>query len=102
MRCLILCLLLFPFTLLASDTTLVWQKILKSFKTTEINPAKLKPTVERKVINELQVIDLRPDKDRLGMYSNDLFHPHQSLLTDNKKLEALLIEKLVDDKASDH
>ena len=81
------------FTSRATDST--WNQLSSKFYHTTVRVNHIQPKVEKNVISSLQLIDLRHDKDRLGLYSNNLYSPYEILLEKGETLETLFNQKIV-------
>jgi hypothetical protein len=81
----------------ASDSTLTWKQWKKKWEKMTINSRSINTEADQRLIKTIEVLDVRSDTDRCGVYTNSLHKPRE-LVTD-VSLKQLLNSKLSNDTA---
>lgn len=84
------------FKLSASDSTKVWEDLIKDFKTSTLTVKWLNPPKAKIIFNDVEVIDARVDTSHLGLFTpgTDFFKPTKLIFTDKEPLSFVLKNKL--------
>lgn len=83
-------------TLFAADTdsSKTWDMLLKTFKTEKLSLTFVNPLIETTLINEVEVIDVRPDTSNIGMFANSFSNPVKMVFADGSGLKDVIEKKL--------
>lgn len=76
----------------ANDSTLSWQQWKKSWKKKEINTHSIDIKREKNLIEKIEVLDVRSDTERVGIYTNDFHYPCEVVF--DAPLSVLMNEEL--------
>jgi hypothetical protein len=82
--------------LIAADSTSTWNDVIKTFKRREITAGDIKPSIAKKTLQHIDVIDMRSDTSRIGMFSDFNYKPNEFVVEKSKTLGNMFENELAD------
>jgi hypothetical protein len=78
----------------AADSTSAWSEVIKTFNKREITANNIKLSLEKKVLQNIEVLDMRSDTTRIGLFSDFNYKPTEFVFEKSQSLGNIIESQL--------
>ena len=77
-----------------TDSIKTWDALLKTFKTEKLSLSFVNPHIDTTVVNQVEIMDFRPDTNHVGMFVNSFSNPVKIVFANGSTLSQVIEDKL--------